>query len=96
MRLLYLVEYNELVLIFAILLQWDIVKSKGKYMLDKKFIGWTTEKWESICDLKTIFKFSLGEPACLESWNEDRWFGLQRIQGVNPVLIKLCTKIPEK
>lgn len=65
-------------------------------MLDTKLIRWTTDKWESICDLKKVYKFSLGEPRCLECWNDDKWFGSQRIQGVNPVLIKLCTTIPEK
>ncbi|XP_035228513.1 allene oxide synthase-lipoxygenase protein-like [Stegodyphus dumicola] len=75
--------------------KWDIVKCKGRFTLDTKLIRWTTDKWESLCDLKRIYKFSLGEPACLEYWNEDRWFGLQRVQGVNPVLIKLCTEIPE-
>ncbi|XP_054721720.1 polyunsaturated fatty acid 5-lipoxygenase-like [Uloborus diversus] len=76
--------------------KWDIVKNKGRSMLDTKIIRLTTDKWESICDLKKVYKFSLGDPAYLECWNEDRWFGLQRIQGVNPVLIKLCTKIPKK
>ncbi|KAF0294904.1 Arachidonate 12-lipoxygenase, 12R-type [Amphibalanus amphitrite] len=28
-------------------------------------------------------------------WKSDKWFGIQRLQGVNPVLIKLCTKIPD-
>ncbi|GFW68183.1 allene oxide synthase-lipoxygenase protein [Trichonephila clavipes] len=76
--------------------KWDIVKCKGRFLLDTKLIRWTTDKWESIGDLKKVYKFSLGEPACLEYWNEDRWFGLQRVQGVNPVLIKLCTQIPHK
>lgn len=74
--------------------KWDIVKCKSRCTLDTQLIRWTTEKWESICDLKKVYKFSLGDPACLEYWNEDRWFGLQRVQGVNPVLIKLCTEIP--
>lgn len=76
--------------------KWDIVRNKGRYMLDTKLIRWTTDRWESLCDLKKIYKFSLGEPRCLESWNEDHWFGMQRVQGVNPVMIKLCTEIPEK
>ncbi|XP_042907350.1 allene oxide synthase-lipoxygenase protein isoform X1 [Parasteatoda tepidariorum] len=75
--------------------KWDIVKCKSKCMLDTKLIRWTTDKWESICDLKKVYKFHLGEPACLEYWNEDRWFGLRRVQGVNPVLIKLCKEIPQ-
>lgn len=74
--------------------KWDFVKCKGRFLLDTKLIRWTTDKWESICDLKKVYKFSLGEPACLEYWNEDRWFGLQRVQGVNPILIKLCSEIP--
>ncbi|GIY46113.1 allene oxide synthase-lipoxygenase protein [Caerostris darwini] len=75
--------------------KWDIVKCKGRFILDTKLIRWTTDKWESICDLKKVYKFNLVVPNCLEYWNEDRWFGLQRVQGVNPVLIKLCKEIPE-
>ncbi|CAL4102967.1 unnamed protein product, partial [Meganyctiphanes norvegica] len=29
-------------------------------------------------------------------WQQDEWFGSQRLQGVNPVIIKLCTEIPDK
>ncbi|CAG0885599.1 unnamed protein product [Darwinula stevensoni] len=29
-------------------------------------------------------------------WKEDSWFGLERVQGVNPFLIRLCTAIPDK
>ena len=29
-------------------------------------------------------------------WKSDKWFGIQRVQGVNPTLITLCTKIPDK
>lgn len=31
----------------------------------------------------------------MKFWKEDRWFALQRVQGVNPVIIQLCTKLPE-
>lgn len=76
--------------------KWDIVKNKTKLLLHTKVINWTTEKWHSMENLKKVYKFSLGEPNSMEFWNEDVWFGLQRIQGVNPVLIRLCRKIPSK
>ncbi|XP_023237606.1 allene oxide synthase-lipoxygenase protein-like [Centruroides sculpturatus] len=76
--------------------KWDIVKNKTKLLLHTKVINWTTEKWRSMENLKKVYKFSLGEPNGMIYWNEDIWFGLQRIQGVNPVLIQLCKEIPSK
>ncbi|XP_067141775.1 allene oxide synthase-lipoxygenase protein-like [Centruroides vittatus] len=76
--------------------KWDILKNKAKLLLHTKVINWTTEKWRSMENLKKVYKFSLGEPNGMMHWNEDIWFGLQRIQGVNPVLIQLCKEIPSK
>ncbi|XP_060566731.1 allene oxide synthase-lipoxygenase protein-like, partial [Ruditapes philippinarum] len=29
-------------------------------------------------------------------WHDDEWFGMQRLMSVNPTMIRLCTKIPDK
>lgn len=76
--------------------KWDIVSMKARMMVETKLIKIKVLHWESMDDLRRVYKYSLGEPKSLDHWNEDRWFGLQRVQGVNPFLIKLCTEIPGK
>ncbi|XP_064481893.1 polyunsaturated fatty acid 5-lipoxygenase-like isoform X2 [Ornithodoros turicata] len=76
--------------------KWDIVSMKARMMVETKLIKIKVFNWESMEDLRHVYKYSLGEPKSLDHWNEDRWFGLQRVQGVNPFLIQLCTEIPEK
>ena len=39
---------------------------------------------------------STAMPQGMLNWRSDKWFGVQRLQGVNPVLITLCTRIPDK
>ncbi|XP_022236788.1 arachidonate 12-lipoxygenase, 12R-type-like, partial [Limulus polyphemus] len=74
---------------------WDIKSMSTKLKLDAKLIGLTSDKWESLQDLKNIFKLSLSEPSCLPRWNDDKWFAMQRLQGLNPISIQLCLEIPE-
>lgn len=76
--------------------KWDIVSMKARMMVETKLIRIKVSHWQSMDDLRRVYKYSLGEPRCLDHWNEDRWFGLQRVQGVNPFLITLCKAIPEK
>ncbi|XP_076352240.1 allene oxide synthase-lipoxygenase protein-like isoform X2 [Tachypleus tridentatus] len=77
--------------------KWDIMKTKGNLLLTTSLINLVSkDKWKSLEDLKSIYKFSLEEPKCVKYWTEDKWFGLQRVQGANPVLISLCTEIPSK
>ncbi|XP_022255736.1 allene oxide synthase-lipoxygenase protein-like isoform X1 [Limulus polyphemus] len=77
--------------------KWDIIKTKGSLLLTTSLINLASkDKWESLEDLKTVYKFSLEEPKCVQYWTDDKWFGLQRVQGANPVLITLCTEIPSK
>ncbi|XP_037606919.1 hydroperoxide isomerase ALOXE3-like [Sebastes umbrosus] len=61
----------------------------------KGLIG-STEKWESIDDLKKIFwwkKTTMSEYAT-EHWKEDDFYGSQFLNGVNPNVIKRCSEIP--
>ncbi|XP_022248316.1 allene oxide synthase-lipoxygenase protein-like [Limulus polyphemus] len=77
--------------------QWDIIKNKGSLLVAISLINLATkDKWESFEDLKTVYRWNLEEPECIKYWTEDKWFGLQRIQGANPILITLCTEIPSK
>ncbi|CAM1304938.1 ALOX5 (predicted) [Pycnogonum litorale] len=74
---------------------WDMKMSATKLKLDARLIGLTSEKWTTLQDLKQIFKLRLDEPNSICRWHDDKWFALQRLQGANPCLIKLCKDIPE-
>ncbi|XP_022247531.1 hydroperoxide isomerase ALOXE3-like [Limulus polyphemus] len=75
----------------------DIVISKTSLLIRSKLIDLRTpDKWTTLEDLKSIYQLCLEKPKCIEYWREDWWFGLQRLQGCNPVMIKLCTEIPLK
>ncbi|XP_042240591.1 allene oxide synthase-lipoxygenase protein-like isoform X3 [Homarus americanus] len=74
---------------------WTFATDKLNLLAQTKFIEWTTSKWNTLDDLKRVYRQSLGEPTCIGVWKEDWWFGLQRLQGVNPNVIRLCKKIPD-
>lgn len=73
---------------------FDIILSKVKLKIGSSLANLTSGRWKSLNDLKNVYKFNLDEPHSINWWTEDFWFGLQRIQGTNPVLIKLCQNIP--
>ncbi|EDV27172.1 uncharacterized protein TRIADDRAFT_50085 [Trichoplax adhaerens] len=76
--------------------QWDIVRTKGILLIKSKMRRLTSDTWSSLKDLGNIYKkgTSLDIPMGMYRWKEDNYFGKQRVQGVNPVLVKLCTEIP--
>ncbi|CAB3371080.1 Hypothetical predicted protein [Cloeon dipterum] len=76
----------------------DFLKLKGKLIARQYHLKFTTEEWASLDDVKNIYHpdSTLHRPECTEYWTEDWWFGLQRVQGVNSVLISLCNEIPAK
>ncbi|XP_059484413.1 allene oxide synthase-lipoxygenase protein-like [Neocloeon triangulifer] len=76
----------------------DFLKLKGKLIARTYHLKFTTEEWSSLEDVKNIYHpdSTLHRPECTKYWTEDRWFGLQRVQGVNSVLIELCKNIPKK
>ncbi|XP_053396782.1 polyunsaturated fatty acid lipoxygenase ALOX15B-like [Mercenaria mercenaria] len=48
-------------------------------------------------DIKSVYEDGyFPAPSNLNRWRKDELFGMQRLMGVNPVLIRLCTKIPDK
>lgn len=77
--------------------KWDLVTLKAKLMLNKAYVNWKTDgAWESLEQMKQVFQYTVGEePDCLDHWDQDWFFGIQRIQGCNPILIELCKAIPE-
>ncbi|XP_067141710.1 polyunsaturated fatty acid 5-lipoxygenase-like [Centruroides vittatus] len=78
--------------------KFEITAQSIKSKMGTVVIDATTGRWDSLEDYENIFKHPLNildTPHSLEKWMEDYWFGLQRTQGVNPNLLKLCDKIPE-
>lgn len=53
-------------------------------------------EWDSFDSIDEIYDGTRKKPEAADHWNEDVWFGNQRLVGCNPTLIKLCTEIPEK
>lgn len=47
--------------------------------------------FRSIEELENLYKRSLPLPDSQPLWRDDRWFGQQRLQGCNPVQIRLLT-----
>ncbi|CAB3376043.1 Hypothetical predicted protein [Cloeon dipterum] len=78
--------------------EFDLLKLKATLIARQYHLEFTTEEWDSLEDVKNIYfpDSTFYKPECSEYWTEDRWFGLQRVQGVNAVMIALCTEIPAK
>ncbi|XP_022650142.1 allene oxide synthase-lipoxygenase protein-like isoform X2 [Varroa destructor] len=63
--------------------------------MEHKLISGSTSAWCSLDDLKNIYKLGFQEPSAIHCWKSDAWFAAQRLQGLNPTAIKLCTRLPE-
>uniref|UniRef100_A0A8D1JZP1 Arachidonate 12-lipoxygenase, 12R type n=1 Tax=Sus scrofa TaxID=9823 RepID=A0A8D1JZP1_PIG len=57
-----------------------------------------TRSWKRLKDIKKIFPTnkSLVTEYVSEHWTEDSFFGYQYLNGVNPGLLRRCTRIPDK
>uniref|UniRef100_UPI0037E96B61 hydroperoxide isomerase ALOXE3-like n=1 Tax=Semicossyphus pulcher TaxID=241346 RepID=UPI0037E96B61 len=70
-------------------------KIMGLELHFKGLLG-SSEKWESIDDIKRIFwckKTPMSEYVA-EHWKEDDFFGSQFLNGINPNVIKSCSELP--
>ncbi|XP_021341630.1 hydroperoxide isomerase ALOXE3-like [Mizuhopecten yessoensis] len=53
-----------------------------------------TRKWDKLSDLLNVYGWIFPKPPTTEIWRDDAFFGRQRLVGVNPFVIRLCTAIP--
>uniref|UniRef100_A0A673ANF3 Arachidonate 12-lipoxygenase, 12R-type-like n=1 Tax=Sphaeramia orbicularis TaxID=375764 RepID=A0A673ANF3_9TELE len=55
------------------------------------------ENWKSIDDIKKVFPRRQTEMSeyTQDHWEEDEFFGYQYLNGVNPMMITLCTALPD-
>ncbi|XP_070566146.1 polyunsaturated fatty acid 5-lipoxygenase-like [Ptychodera flava] len=75
--------------------KWDIVTKKSKLLLQSKITAMTTAHWDSLDDLINVYGSNMPRPAGVSNWKKDIEFGMQRLTGCNPTVIRLCTEIPE-
>jgi len=77
--------------------QWDIITRKAKMLAEKKIKSiFSSADWKNLGSLVDVYKGSFGVPYGYYNWKSDRKFGQQRLRGCNPMMINLCTEIPEK
>ncbi|XP_032094528.1 hydroperoxide isomerase ALOXE3-like, partial [Thamnophis elegans] len=69
---------------------------KSEIELRLKGFSNLVESWESLDDLRKIFWFHKTPVTeyVMDHWMDDDFFGYQFLNGVNPVLLRKCTKIP--
>ncbi|XP_021364169.1 arachidonate 5-lipoxygenase-like isoform X2 [Mizuhopecten yessoensis] len=55
-------------------------------------------KWEKLSDLKDVYCKIFPKPSDVNPniWQEDSFFGSQRLVGANPSVIQQCTKVPSQ
>ncbi|KAF4114144.1 polyunsaturated fatty acid 5-lipoxygenase-like [Onychostoma macrolepis] len=77
---------------------WDLAKVFVYLKVDQ--IEGLSESWENIADIGQIFGHIINENAVqvnvIQDWNKDYMFGYQFLNGCNPVMIRKCTKLPDK
>ncbi|XP_075054545.1 polyunsaturated fatty acid lipoxygenase ALOX15B-like [Mixophyes fleayi] len=56
-----------------------------------------TKSWTNLEDIKTVFCFRRTDIAdkVAKIWKEDSFFGYQHLNGINPMMIRKCYKIPD-
>ncbi|XP_061183313.1 polyunsaturated fatty acid 5-lipoxygenase-like [Saccostrea echinata] len=52
--------------------------------------------WQTLDELKDIYSKIFEEPKGMQGWDSDISFGWQRLNGLNPNMIRLCSHLPDK
>lgn len=80
--------------------RWDIEDMKMEVIAKNNLTPFynSTDAWECIEALTELYKaYEIKEPSSLFNWiDDDNYFGAQRLKGCNPLVLRVCTAIPEK
>ncbi|XP_046331731.1 polyunsaturated fatty acid 5-lipoxygenase-like [Haliotis rufescens] len=77
--------------------RWDIQKLKMNLIVQSRITMFTTGRWNSLDDISNVYVREIfNQPWTSHSWRDDSFFGYQRLNGVCPALIQLCSHIPQK
>ncbi|XP_077988148.1 polyunsaturated fatty acid 5-lipoxygenase-like [Glandiceps talaboti] len=74
----------------------DLLKKKYDLLLQRQITNGTTKEWNNLHELHDIYDKKFPLPEGIFNWRQDSVFGMQRLSGCNPTMIKLCTEIPQK
>ncbi|XP_048042450.1 hydroperoxide isomerase ALOXE3-like isoform X1 [Megalobrama amblycephala] len=84
---------------FSFTKESDFYYTAAKQIAALKLTGLadSRESWKSISQLEGIFCENRGKTIeyVQEHWDKDKFFGYQFLNGLNPMLIQRCSKLPE-
>ncbi|WAQ94822.1 LOX5-like protein [Mya arenaria] len=82
---------------FSFSYQWDITKKKLILMGTSKLKTLFRGDWESVEDVESIYDDNMfPRPSDCTRWLSDEKFGQQRFDGLNSMVILLCSVLPPK
>ncbi|XP_077983673.1 polyunsaturated fatty acid 5-lipoxygenase-like [Glandiceps talaboti] len=83
---------------FSLADKWDIGKRKQALIEANELQNVGCLEWNSLEEIQSLYRGDFFIPRCLQErdWQSDRAFGEQRLSGCCPMLIRLCTRIPER
>ncbi|XP_060586275.1 allene oxide synthase-lipoxygenase protein-like [Ruditapes philippinarum] len=81
---------------FSFAYKFEIGGKLVKLKLEEKWDELISGEFESMENIEDVFGKFFPKPSNLQRWRNNKLFGMQRLMGVNPDVIHLCTKIPSK
>lgn len=73
----------------------DIINAQLTLMAHRGVMQPSTQPWSSLEEIINSYVPALHTPRSVDSWSSDIHFGAQRLVGCNPLMVKLCTQLPE-
>ncbi|XP_063301083.1 hydroperoxide isomerase ALOXE3-like [Pelobates fuscus] len=84
---------------FLFINTWMYVSASAGPKFEMMLQGYNrcTKSWTDLGDIKKLFvsMMTVNSDLVSELWKEDTFFGYQYLNGVNPVIIQKCIKIPD-
>ncbi|CAC5359763.1 ALOX5 [Mytilus coruscus] len=71
------------------------LKSKIYREESQRLVMASGREWKDVEDVKSVYTTVFGVPQGSKTFNDDASFGRQRLNGLNPSILNLCSKIPK-